>query len=492
VAAAVVVVCAARTGDAGASPRSTALHPHEVPAPPPVAWTPCGGTAECGRVTVPLDYRHPRGRAITLADLRARAADTQHRLGVLLVNPGGPGASGLSLPLALLGVAHQEQGALAAVLDRFDLIGFDPRGVGASSAVDCIDDPDAFYATDSTPDTRDERHALIASVRAFARDCLRRTGELLAHVGTVDAARDMDQIRRALGESKISYLGFSYGTDLGATYADLFPTRLRATVLDGAIDMSLDGPQLVRQQALAMERAFHVFAANCAARPTCAFYSGGDPEGAFDKLLQRLDASPLRVGTRVANESKLRTVAGAALFGLPPFRPVLEAGLAQAAAGDGSAILAGFDLYADRQPGGTYSNSIEATVAVNCLDYRWPRAQRGYDAIVSRPLAAAPQFGPTFEREFLPCAYWPFLGRDRPVPSAAGAPPIVVVGTTGDPATPYEWAQALARQLESAVLLTRVGEGHTALGASRCIDDALAAYLGKLTVPAAGTTCPSN
>jgi pimeloyl-ACP methyl ester carboxylesterase len=464
----------------------------DVPPPPPVTWTPCGAPAECGRIAVPLDYAHPRGPSITLALSRVKAADAKHRVGALLVNPGGPGGSGLDLPLGLLGQAHQEGGPLAAALDRFDLIGFDPRGVGASSSVNCIDNPDAFYATDPTPDSQEEKRALIASIRAFARACLQRTGALLQHVGTVDAARDMDQIRRALGDTKISYLGFSYGTELGATYADLFPSHVRAAVLDGAVDMSLDGPGLIREQALAMERAFHVFAANCAARPSCAFYSAGDPERAFDRLLHRLDVAPEAVGARVANEGKARTVAGFALFVLPSVRPLVELGLAQAAAGDGSILLNGFDLYAERRPDGTYSNGIDATVAVNCLDYRWPRGERGYDAIAARPLAAAPRFGPTFEREYLPCAYWPFNGQDRPVPKADGAPPIVVVGSTGDPATPYEWAQAMARQLESGVLLTRVGEGHTALGVSRCIDDALATYLSRLTVPKPGTTCPSN
>jgi pimeloyl-ACP methyl ester carboxylesterase len=444
---------------------------------------------------VPLDYAHPKRKTIEIALLRTRAGDPSRRIGSLLVNPGGPGDAGRPLPLTLRSDALAAGGSNAEIFSRFDVIGFDPRGVGASTSVACGDAIKSYERADFTPATKSEGRSLVAETRSFVRACQQNSSGLLPFVDTTSAARDMDQIRRALGESTISYLGFSYGTELGAVYADRFPKRVRAFVLDGALDPKKydAGVASVRDQTRSIDRAFQAFAADCAARPDCRFYSGGNPLAGFDTLIQSLDKQPLPASSqpgRSITQNQLVATTALVLSGLPQTRGVLETLLAQAPAGDASGVAATYDNVFEIEADGSRTNLLEANTAIVCVDSRWPRGAAGYDALITRLGRAFPRFSQAFQAGQLPCAYWPVKPNPPRAPVARGAPPIVVVGSTGDPLTSYADAEAMAKQLTSGVLLTRDGPGHTAYRKSRCIDDAVNAYLIDLQVPAQGTMCP--
>jgi pimeloyl-ACP methyl ester carboxylesterase len=457
-----------------------------------LAWSECAVAFECATLAVPLDYANPGGRQITLALARLPAADPAHRIGSLLINPGGPGGSGVDF------LESSADSIFSKVLrDRFDIVGFDPRGVGASTPVTCLDGPalDRLNALDPTPDTPAERQALIDGAREFDQACVRSSGDLLPYMSTTDAARDMDRIRAALGETKLTYFGFSYGTFLGTVYAGLFPGNVRALVLDGAIDPAQSFDQRNEAQAAGFAHALNAFLGDCAAQPSCAYYSNGRPAAAFDALMKRIDARPLPA-TAVADPRPVG--AGEAFIGVlyalysKQAWPALAQGLALAERGDGSILLLLADAYNERQPDGSYKNTAAANNAVNCLDYRVPTDVAAYDAEVPVLEKAAPRFGAAIAYSGLTCAFWPVHpAADPGVITAAGAPPILVVGSTGDPATPYQWAVNLAHELASGVLLTRTGEGHTAYDASQCIRDAVDQYLVALSVPATGTICPS-
>jgi len=464
------------------------------PNPPPLTWTPCEDNAECATLSVPLDYAHPKRKSIEIALLRTRATDPSRRIGSLLVNPGGPGDAGTPLPLSLRNAALRAGGSSAEIFSRFDVVGFDPRGVGKSTSISCGDAIKSYERADFTPTNKSEDRTLVDETRSFVRACRLNSGDLLAFVDTTSAARDMDQIRRALGESTISYLGFSYGTELGAVYADRFPKQARAFVLDGAVDPKeyLGGVASVRDQTRAIDEAFRAFATDCGARPDCRFYSGGDPVAGFDALLQSLDKQPLAVSSqpgRSITQNQLVATTALVLSGFPQTRGLLETLLAQAQAGDASGVASTYDNVFEIEPDGTRANLLEANTAIVCLDSRWPRGAAGYDALITRLNKESPRFGQTFQAGQLPCAYWPVKPKPPRAPVAKGAPPIVVVGSTGDPLTPYADAQAMAKQLSSAVLVTRDGPGHTAYQKSPCVDDVVNAYLIDLRAPAAGTSC---
>lgn len=456
---------------------------------PVLEWQDCDGSdLECATVAVPLDYENPDGDSIDIALARRPADDADARIGSLLVNPGGPGASGIEL-------ADQADVYFPdGILQRFDVIGFDPRGVGDSSGVDCGDRFDDFLGLDPTPDDEGERQALIDASREFAAECERRSGDILPFVDTVSAARDMDRIRAALGEDTISYLGFSYGTYLGATYADLFPDRIRAAVLDAGIDPTLDWRQQSLTQGAGFERALNAFFDACGASDSCDFYSDGNPRAAFDELIAEIERQPLS-GTsagigRQLGPGEAMTGIAASLYDREYGWPALAISLAAAREGDGSVLLELYDLYTERNPDGTYGNLLEANAAINCLDTPAPTEVSAYDDLAAQLAREAPRVGAAGAYFGLLCAFWsvPPVNAPRPL-VAAGAPPIVVIGTTGDPATPYAWSQALASQLESGVLLTWEGEGHTAISKSNCIDEAIVDYLVNRTPPPEATRC---
>jgi pimeloyl-ACP methyl ester carboxylesterase len=468
-------------------------------------WQRCSGRFQCARLLVPLDYRDPAGRQFSLPVIRLPATDPSRRIGSIVVNPGGPGGSGVDY-------ARQARSALtAAVLARFDVVGFDPRGVGGSKpAVRCMTGPqlDRYVGTDDTPDNPAEMSALISASTFFGQACEREAGSLLPYVGTANAARDTDILRAALGDAKLTYLGKSYGTYLGTYYAQLFPDRVRALVLDGALDPGESAIDENIVQAEGFQLAFRSFAADCLKRPDCPL---GPPGGSglssgaasaaglpgaiakLQRLLSQADHTPLAndLGDgRPANQALIAGGVIAALYS-KAYWPLLREALRRSFAGDGTLLIEMSDALVERGSNGSYSNLVESNMAINCVDRVWPRGLAAWRSAAATAAADAPQFGPMIMWGSLPCAYWPVRAAPVPAMRAAGAPPILVVGTTRDPATPYRWAQALARDLSSGVLLGWNGDGHTAykMGSS-CVDGIVDRYLIDGTVPKSGTVCP--
>lgn len=455
-----------------------------------LAWRGCGDGFECARLTVPLDYDDPAGETIELSVIRLPARDRGARIGSLVLNPGGPGGSGVQF-------ARQARDLLPdGILRRFDAVSFDPRGVGESAPVDCLTDAelDELLAADPSPDTPAERKELLDLSREEALKCAQKTGRLLEHVGTVESAKDLDVLREALGDDKLTYVGYSYGTMLGARYAQQFPGNIRALVLDGAVDPMLGPREVTLAQAVGFERALDAFLADCAAQG-CAFARHGPIGETYDALMARIDRDPLPAsshpGRRLGPSEALFGVA-AALYSRQYGWPVLRQALEQAQRDrDGSMLLSLFDSLVERDENGRYSNAVEAQAAISCVDGTYEKNPRDYDADAEAFAKRAPRFGRALAYGPVVCAYWPVSAVTRPGPvSVEGAPPVLVVGTTGDPATPYEWARSLAAQLPG-VLLTYEGEGHTAYGYDRsaCVDRVVDAYLISLTLPKAGTRC---
>ncbi len=453
-------------------------------------WSSCDSGFQCATMKVPLDYSDPTAGDITLGLARSPAAGHGYkRLGSLLINPGGPGGSA---------VQYAEYAATtypAPVRDSYDFVGLDPRGVGRSTPVTCLSNQqmDAFTSVDTTPTTTGQIDALVAADKSFAQGCEKMSGKLLAHVSTIDAARDMDVARALLGDPKLNYLGKSYGTFLGATYAGLFPSRVGHMVLDGAMDPSLTSLQLDSEQAGGFETAFNAFARDCVSHGGCPL--GNTPAEAdtrLDSLFTSLNAKPLETGqSRKLDEALGMTGVIAAMYDQEQW-PQLRAALSQAEQGNGAGLLALSDQYYERDPSGQYSNLMFANAAVDCLDL--PSAATDPQQVEQQlPTyqAASAQFGVSLAWSGLTCGYWPVKATGTPhTIRAQGAAPILVVGTTRDPATPYAWAQALAAQLDSGTLLTYNGDGHTAYArGSNCIDTAVDTYLTTGRTPAKGTVC---
>jgi pimeloyl-ACP methyl ester carboxylesterase len=414
---------------------------------------------------------------------------TGPKVGSLLTNPGGPGASGVDALPSL--VAHMPADVLAA----FDVVGFDPPGVGRTAPVTCLDSAglSQYFHVDPAPPTAAGFQAMVAADRNFAAGCQARSGAELPYVSTVDAARDMDVLRSALGDSRLTYMGFSYGTLLGATYAGLFPTHVRALVLDGALDPALPTITQLDQQSAAIDGQLQQFFGVCARQASCPWKPGGSMSAAYQALVARVRANPLPAqGTsRKVGPSELLYGTAVTLYSTSTWNDLAYA-LQAASAGDGTDFLELFDTYTGRHENGTYDNLFEANAAINCLDAPAP-SPATLQAAAPAAQAVAPVFGLQNLDSEVGCAVWPVpaTGKVGPI-RAAGSPPILVVGSTGDPITPYSWAQALSQQLANGVLLTRVGDGHTAYLNSSCIRGRVDQYLIHLTVPPAGTRCDSN
>jgi pimeloyl-ACP methyl ester carboxylesterase len=453
-----------------------------------IGWSDCGGGFQCGNINVPLDYDNPTGTTIRIAVVRKPATDQAHKIGSLLLNPGGPGGSGIDY-------ARSSGVVSSAVSARFDLIGFDPRGVGQSTGVHCLNDTqmDTFLNVPPDPDSAAEQSQEVDQAKFFAAQCEKNSASLLPYVGTVNAAKDMDVLRGVLGDSRLYYLGKSYGTYLGAVYAQEFPQNVGRLVLDGAIDPSLTADQLNLAQATSFDLALQQFAKDCATHSDCPI--GADPTAGIAKLktfVDGLDANPIPGdSTRKVTEALAMTGIAVAMYD-QSWWPDLRAALTKAFAGDGSVLLSMADVYNNRVNGHYQGNETEANFAVNCVDH--PDEATSPQAIEQKVATyekAAPFFGQMVAWSTLPCAYWPAAPDTTPAKIAAkGAAPILVVGTTRDPATPYAWAQGLAAQLQNGRLLTMNGDGHTAyLRGSTCINSAVDAYLLGGSVPAAGTVC---
>ena len=460
-----------------------------TPSAPPIAkakWTDCGSGFQCSTIRVPKDYADPAKGTLQLALLRLPASDRSQRIGSLLVNPGGPGGSGVDF------VRDGSSQFPSAIRKRFDLVGFDPRGVNTSSPVRCIDNLDLQADIDPSPDNQAELDALVDQAHQYADACAKRNAEMLPYLSTAAVVDDLDSIRAAVGDDKLSYLGFSYGTLIGSMYADKYPDKIRAMVLDGALDPSLDEVQLRTGQAKAFEGALRRMLAKCSKSTACPFHEGGKSLKAFNSLMAKIDKKPLPI-LRLAGRRKVGPgLAYAAVLGAlynPASHRSLQLALARAKAGDGRLLVLLSDPFRGRKPNGSYSNMSDAYFSNTCLDFPVSTEVADYRALAETFRKVAPHFRGSAYND-LPCAFWSVPSERTPAPATgAGAPPIVVVGSTGDPATPYQWAKNLASQLESGTLITRKGEGHTGYFFSNCVRKATDAYLLELTVPKKNLVC---
>ncbi len=489
--------CADDSTSRGAEPETTASSPG-ASSGIALAWEPCpeGDNGEsddfdCATLLVPVDYADPDGPEIEIAVTRRPAEDEGRRVGSLVINFGGPGAPGVEF------LRSGFESLPEAVQDRFDLVSFDPRGVGQSTAIECADDTATSAAFDGDPDTPQEIERVWALHDEFVTACQRNAGELLSSVGTNNAARDLDRIREAIGDERLTYLGYSYGTSLGYAYAVLFPARVRALVLDGVVDPQLEAADSVSQDAASFEEATGAFFAACESRRSCPI--GPDPRAVMERVLARLedgetlptDAELLEEDGRLLHLGEAQIGILRALYDSESGWDYLELGLDAADGGDGTILLALSDDFTDYQGDGVYGNLSDANVAINCADSDERPSYDDAERLADELAVRYPVWGRFIGLGLASCTGWPTAA--DPIPSTEtvpGAPPILLVGTTGDPATPYEGAVALAEQLASGVLLTYEGEGHTAYGGkSDCIDDAVDAYLIDLEAPADGTVC---
>lgn len=453
-----------------------------------LTWTECGTGFDCTDVTAPLDWENPGDGEITLSVIRHQASGTAK--GSLLTNPGGPGASGVDLIQNSLDYAVG-----ADLIANYDVIGFDPRGVGRSTAVTCFDAAgmdDYLYSIPAAPrGTAEWETELLASHKKFAEACEANSNGILPFITTINAARDMDLIRGVLGDKKLNYLGYSYGTFLGATYAELYPERAGRLVLDGAIDPAVSGLEVGATQAIGFESALRAYMKSCLDSGKCPF-NGSVDEAMTDlgALLASVDASPLKNGDgRRMGADALMTGIIAALYSEDSWSYLTEA-LNGALQGDPSIAFQLADFYNGRENGAYADNSSEAFRAYNCMDYPVEDDPAAEAASTAKIAEGAPTIAKYWDGPDS-CSVWPYPPTGtRGEIHAKGAGPILVVGTTNDPATPYEWSESLAKQLDEGVLITRVGEGHTGYNkGNTCVDKAVEAFFLDDTVPENGLRC---
>ncbi|MBW3084884.1 Carboxylesterase A [Austwickia sp. TVS 96-490-7B] len=461
-----------------------------------LSWSGCGkimsSNAECAWMDVPIDYGNPGGDRMKLRVLKVPAGDKSH--GALFVNPGGPGGSATEY------AAQANMIVTPRVRSHYDIVGVDPRGVGQSSPIVCLDDTamDDMMGADPVPTTPEGRAKAESIAKSFGQACQRKYPKMLGHVSTIDAAKDMDIARAVLGQSTLTYLGKSYGTYLGSTYADLFPTKVGRLVLDGVMTPDLTDAQLSLGQAEGFETATRAYAKDCLDKGECPLTGANVDEAlvSLREILAKVNTSP----PSVSGDTRVRQLTpGWAWMGVAHGMysqdqwPLVTAALHAMKRGNGNAM---FDLakrYANRGPDGHYQGNIMQVIsAVNCLDHpaeKMNDAQR--DAQIAEFSKVAPTWGPYMAGASYTCMNWPVppVGKPHKV-AAEGAPPILVVGTTRDPATPYKWAQELARQLKKGRLVTFDGDGHTAYTRSnRCVDNTVDDYLIEGKVPDRDVTC---
>ncbi len=451
-------------------------------------WSSCQNGFECARLSVPLDDTVAHGPTISLALMRIPATDPSQRIGSLVVNPGGPGASAVSY-------IHDEARNLpAAVRARFDVVGFDPRGTGGSAPLHCASHLDSFYNLEFAPTNDAARQALVAGTQTLVNECKAKDGAELPYLSTERTARDMDRVRAALGDGQLSYLGYSYGTYLGALYADQYPTHVRAMVLDGAVDPALSATAQQIEQAEGFERDLDLFLASCSTDTSCAFHRGGNSAAAYDALRRRLDQGPIPAGGAGDGRSLNATefdigVTQFLYFGRKGWTDLAQA-LDTADKGDGSTMLNASDQYTQRNSDGSYDEMDAAFLAIGCVDGPDVGGLAGLRAIEEQAAAVAPRVGRSVVNNSLACAIWPVAAQTPPVPHAVGAPPIVVIGNTDDPATPLTGAQDLATELRSGVLVTVNSAQHTAYASGNaCVDAIVNRYLLTRVPPPAGQRC---
>ena len=454
----------------------------------PITLTPCPGSKKikCARLEVPYDYEDPAAGTFSIA-VRVRPADTSPAVGPLFVNRGGPGAESASM------ATEAEFYFSKRLLDRFDIVAFDPRGTGATEpSVDCVDEIDPYFTADITFDSPEERQRLIDDAQAFNDLCQEKSGEILPYISTVSSARDIDMLRRALGYDTISYFGFSYGSELGATWAKFFPDTVRAAVFDGASDPNASYLQAGLDQAAGFERELNAFFDDCISRTTCPAHNKGNPAALFDEMMRRVERDPLFVNDKrtlvtstVAYTAVVDAMYSSALW------PTLAEAIADATKkpiADGTGLLALYDDYYQRGPNGTYDNLLEAFIAISCLDDNGDETVDDVEAQIPKFEAIAPRLGRFFAIGYN-CALWPVKSKPKQPMMNIGSSPIVVVGTTGDAATPLESSRKMAAALSDGRLIIATEDQHTGYGTSDCVTDRVDGYLVDLEIPEKESTC---
>jgi len=461
-------------------------------------WQNCSGNFQCATLKTPIDYSDATLGQFDIAVIRYRDPGQHDRIGSLVINPGGPGVSGIEY-------ARSAQYILSPdVLERYDIVGFDPRGIGASTPIHCLSDAeqDELLAGDPKPDNEAEYAQGLSDTQAFIDKCVAKTANL-AHFSTADAARDMELLRQALGDEKLNYMGFSYGTYLGTLYAQAFPNNVGRFVLDGAIDPSISIDQQSLIQAVAFDQALANFIADCAQEKNCPLPPNATP-AFFTELFTKVAANPLTItngeSTRLITEGLVVTGTASALYDDASGWPQLRTAITQALQGDGSGFAKLADAYNGRKSDGTYSdNQNDANIIINCLDWQESRSNDAIRASAAKFIKAAPVFGPYVAYSGITCnTLNKAIGRlQRTTGQSTSqirntATPVLVIGTTQDPATPYVWAKALANYIAGSRLITLKGEGHTGYGrGSGCVDDAVDQYLIERLIPKANLLCNS-
>lgn len=445
------------------------------------------GNVQTGNLEVPIDYDDPSQGTFDLYVAR-HLADPAQRIGSLLVNPGGPGFGGSDFALYAEQIYGQD------LLDRFDIVGWDPRGTGLTTpAIDCTDDYDYFYASlDLTPDDAAERDLIAATAAEFADGCATKNADIINFVGTNNSARDMNSIREALGEATISYFGFSYGSELGAAWATLFPDTVRAAVLDGAADPTAGYIESGLQQSVGFETTLSTFLAQCSDDAKCEFHNDGDAEEAFDALMTAVDNDPVpsESGRPDVNLQVALSAVGQAMYS-DQLWPQLATALTDAQNGDGLGLLALYDQYFGRSADGTYKNSLEAFQTIFCMDTNERLTVKEEDARAPDFNAAAPRLAPNTTGSYF-CTFYPTATDPRVDITGKGAGPILVMGTTGDSATPLAGTRVMADSLDDGRLVVVTGNQHTGYGVNPCSSETIEQYLidPEKNAPSDGAECP--
>jgi pimeloyl-ACP methyl ester carboxylesterase len=452
-------------------------------------WKSCYGEYQCSKLLVPIDYEELATGSFELSLLRFQALDQSRRLGSLVVNPGGPGSSGVNYAY------NAEYIVSPRILERYDIVGFDPRGVGESAPIKCLSDSetDQSYAADPKPDDAAELALAISDMRDYFKKCAENT-KYLGNYRTIDSARDMDILRSALGDQKLNFLGKSYGTYLGTLYADLFPNMVGRFVLDGAVDPNSSNKDAALGQAIGFDQALDAFLADCLKGSDCELT--GDLESARNQvteLLRSISVNPLK------SKSDRKVTEGLAVIGLASGLydsesgwPVLRDAFKEASLGSGESFLTLADQYSGRQENGSYvSNENDAIQVIDCLDQGEVKAFSYFKTGAVEFANQAPIFGPYLAYAGLSCRYFPELKNlSKPEISKIESDPILVIGTTRDPATPYKWAISLKAIFQNSKLITFDGDGHTGHGrGSKCVDSAVDSYLLSGKSPALDLTC---
>jgi pimeloyl-ACP methyl ester carboxylesterase len=440
-------------------------------------WSNCGDGTQCASVLAPLDYADPSGKAVTLS-VRRKAATGTPRLGTLFINPGGPGGSGKAEVATFANKG----------LEQYDIVGWDPRGVGASTPVKCYSDAEAeaYNKLDASPDTEAERSAMIEGAYDLAKSCWENSGSLLEHISTVETARDLDLLRQLVGDKELHFFGYSYGTQIGATYAELYPANTGRIVLDAAVNITHNDDVI---QAMGFDLALGNFAAWCSSQGCELGSSKQEVLDTITGFFDRLDNRPLSSGRRTLTQSLGVEGSAALLYAGKRGWPTLRKALGDGIEGNGALLLRASDLLLDRDDKGHYGSMFFALQAITCLDSDQEMGVINADRVWKQDEGKAPIYGKYFGPQYV-CALWPVRPSRQLNIKGTGAKPLLVIGGTGDNATPYQHSVSMSTQLTSGVLVTYEGQGHgTYGGKSACVDKIVVDYLLQGTMPTDGVRC---